>query len=76
MPKSPNIIGNVITKMIRKEELELDLKLKIADTINDFFVDKITNTTVYPNKNSYLQEISDLIQFRDEFIEKWKELLK
>jgi hypothetical protein len=62
--------------MIKKEELELDLKLKIADIINDFFVDKIQNTKVQLNKNYYLQEISDLIQFRDEFIEKYKEFLK
>jgi hypothetical protein len=62
--------------MIKKEELELDLKLKIADIINDFFVDKIQNTKVPLNKNYYLQEISDLIQFRDEFIKKYKEFLK
>jgi hypothetical protein len=65
-----------VSIMIKKEELELDLKLKIADTINDFFVDKIQNTKVQLNKNYYLQEISDLIQFRDEFIEKYKEFLK
>ena len=62
--------------MIKKEDIELDLKLKIADAINDFFVDKIQNTKVSINKNYYLQEISDLIQFRDEFIKEHEELLK